>query len=327
MTGEPLINFVTDAPLPPGELAQWRHLSWDQGDAIMSRDPWIWPAYYWMGRSLYTVNLSNEPRQDAINVMTARRLRQWRGYVPGQWFVVAVRGEDVAFPYAQLEVVHHAAQGGQGAHVILPFTPPGVGPRERGRAQVFNVGLALPAEENGIPIDRLRCILGDMGLRLADRSQSEHGHDLGCVDVLLGVHGLDGRDHPRWSSRPLQTAWQARIPFIGGFEAAYSELGEPDRDYLRVADEAGLKHALWTLKLNPYRYHCLVQAGERQLERCDAAWVGERWAQFIHRVVLPAFQAWYAGHPDMCNAMCKKFAFNVLERSPLRRLTRLALYH
>jgi glycosyltransferase involved in cell wall biosynthesis len=119
----------------------------------------------------------------------------------------------------------------------------------------------------------------------------DHGADLSQVDALVGIRSLDTRTHDRKPASKLVNAWLAGIPFIGGYDSAFAQVGTPGEDYLRVGNLEELKDALIRLREDAELYARLVQAGRQRATAHDRAAVTTAWLKFLNETAYPAF-AW-----------------------------------
>ena len=125
-----------------------------------------------------------------------------------------------------------------------------------------------------------------------DILDTEQWQDLHDVDVLVGIRHFGKKHYKRKPPTKLIDAWHANIPFVGGWDSAYSQIGEPGRDYLRVASYKELLSSLIRLKNDKDLYNRLVAAGRRQARHYTQSAIADHWRQLLERDVAPAYRAW-----------------------------------
>ena len=252
-----------------------------------------WPLYYgapaaWILQGYFRLRdhlpgestIGSLPRQDAMNITTActlRRLVRTTRLEP--CFIVNCLTDKPDYTGEAVRIVQNRNQVGSPRDIWMPLWPqPGLVPRERPAGRRLVLGF----------FGRPRYGLGNLrGAGLGRRIEAlgydyreipaERWHDYSDVDVAVGIRAF--RNH-RYDHKPpskLVNAWHAGVPFIGGEDSAYSQIGEPGHDFLRVTGPEGLLASLELLR-DPDTYRRLVDAGRVRaeafsLERQTARWV------------------------------------------------------
>jgi hypothetical protein len=117
-------------------------------------------------------------------------------------------------------------------------------------------------------------------------------HDMSSVDVLLAIRSFDDNPHNTKPPSKLFNAWHANIPFIGGNDSAYKQVGNPGKDYLiaKSPEEA----VAWILRLaeDADFYDNIVQNGRIQSLEFNQQKISERWEEVLSGPVLERYQLW-----------------------------------
>lgn len=245
----------------------------------------------------YRVAFDVRPHPDAINVGLVDTLKEL-GPAPG-CFSIGLQGDrNWALPGLPLTVVQNRRQASadEGRHWLPIWPQPGLQPRSPQRDSVRTVGYAGSFRNLALLPHVFAAACRRCGLE-PRMALDGHWHECAELDILVGIRSFDTRTHDLKPPSKLVNAWLADIPFVGGWDSAFSQTGEPGRDYLRVATAAEFEQALDRLRTDPEIYSSLVAAGRRRAPTCDRAAVTAQWLEFLERVALPRYEAWRTGAP------------------------------
>lgn len=262
-----------------------------------------WPAQTWLVLREYREGLSigTEPVVGVINVahvQTWRALGRRRGE-----FRVSIRADYSQLFDADFEIVQNPAVRTNRSRLYLPYWPvPGVIPRRETRQGVRNVAYAGRLGPRNL-VSELR----DAKM-LADAEVAFHvippnrWHDMSEVDVLVAVRSFDRKPHHSKPPSKLFHAWRAGVPLIAGWDSAYSAIGRPGKDYLRVESSEELGAALERLAEDPAVYDAIVAEGRRRALEVGHKPLARVWLEALEGQVEEAFRRWgeVARNPLKC---------------------------
>lgn len=313
------IHFIANSATGDN-LDTLRSMEWDQGTVACTRHTWVWAVYCQLKARSWNVSLGYGLEPDAVNVVhgqTARRLFNGRDF--HTHFIVGIRADFRPFPYGRFEIVQNReAEGGR--KIFMPLYPqPGLVPRDPARQGVENVCVSGRLQ-NSIGLEELRGALEAMGCKLVFKGEG-HWQEMSDVDVLLGIRTFSKELHRTKPATKMLNAWLAGIPFIGGYDSAYSQTGTPGRDYLRVASFEELLEAVWRLASDPELYGQLVGNGQRKVQDYLPERITDQWGDFFEQQVFPEYEAWSEGQSrGRLHSRFMGWAFEFRERCIARML-------
>ena len=119
-------------------------------------------------------------------------------------------------------------------------------------------------------------------------------NDLSAVDVLIGIRSFSRATYDDKPATKLYNAWHATIPFVGGWDSAFSFTGTPGRDYIRVENIDELEAELKKIRGNPDYYRRLVENGNVASKQYTREAICDKWIFFIETIAVPDFLQWNA---------------------------------
>ena len=69
-------------------------------------------------------------------------------------------------------------------------------------------------------------------------------NDYSEIDIAIGIRCFSGKRYNQKPPTKLLNAWRAGVPFIGGVDSAYSQVGENKKNYIRVNNRVELVEAI-----------------------------------------------------------------------------------
>jgi hypothetical protein len=253
------------------------------------------------------MTIGTEPVAGRINfahVMTWRSLSVRRGE-----FRVSVRADYPRLFDVDFDILQNPAAPSSGKSLYLPYWPtPGLIPRDRERRGVRAVAYAGRLGPINLA-ERLRS-RGDKAFEGFDFRiiPPERWHDLSQIDVLVAIRSLDRRPHSNKPPSKLFSAWRAGIPLIAGWDSAFSAVGVPGRDYLRVDSESGLRAALCRLADHPELYDTFVQAGLRRAPEVSHEAFARQWLAAFDGPIASAWERWVEYGPNPVRSLAARAA-------------------
>ena len=293
MKNEVNYHFVGNAA-SGDNLDEIRALKWEEGTFVCCRHAWVWPVYCQLKMRGWPVSFSYEFQEGAVNIIHGQIARECLTASDlCRRFIVAIRADFRPFPFGQFEIVQNQQYAGR-RRIYMPHLPqPGLIPRNRKRNRVVNVCFSGQIE-NSIDTVLLKRHLKKMGCRFVFREQGQW-QDMYDIDVLLGIRSFSKNPYHSKPPTKLFNAWHAKIPFIGGYDSAYEQVGAPGCNYLRVSDYDGLIEAIVRLKEDSDLYEQLVREGVEAGRQYTSEKITAKWELFFKDAVKPCYYAWSNG--------------------------------
>src|SRR5690554_1525982 len=272
------------------ELTESVHNNWPR--FVRSEWAWIVQTYYELCSAGYAVTASSWPESQKVNVMHAD---DYLHLLNKQSFFVAVVVADrrVYFP-GNCNLVQNKNQRFRKSDYWIPhWDQPGLIPRVPGApdpSRAFNVAFAgIP--ENSVKLTQIvERGAFEKPVRIFMLSP-QSWNDFSEVDVLVAVRDFKGNRHPEKPPTKLFNAWVAGVPFIGGMDSAYEQVGQPGVDYLQVSNQKQLLEAISRLQNND-EWSSLVNAGRQASQAYNRLKTRETWSNVLFGRVQDQFQVW-----------------------------------
>lgn len=289
---KPVFNFIINCKSE--ELAHYRMLDVESDASIFSRWDleWCLQAFIRLRHSgNLNVQLSNQLVRNVINIIHSAQLHFLQG--TASYFIVCIKADFPRRDWAHFQIVQNKAQLGKDTAHTLFWVQPGLIARNPTRegistvayaGQTFNGNLAGTGQEwndlfarEGIEFKLL---------------PSGACFDVSEVDVLIGIRSFDNNPHNSKPPSKLINAWHSKIPFIGGHDSAFSQVGVPGEDYLQVNTMKEVVEAVLLLKKDPVLYQKLVINGTRKAEHIDNNYIVHNWEKILTGPVLLRYEQW-----------------------------------
>lgn len=306
MTREPadlLVNFVADLTRTELELCR----AMPDLASLFTRQPemlarisskgdlcWCLQSYLLLkARGAVKVQLSSRMQAGAVNIVHSDHLLSLRG-APNQ-FIVCVRADFPCRRWAHYHLVQNRAQLGGEASYIPLWPQPALVERDERRDGVITVAYAGEIVNGNLAsgVGAWKRLFARHGLNFV-QPPSAAWNDLSQVDVILGVRSFDKRPYDGKPPSKLLNAWHAGIPFIGGYDSAFSQVGTPGSDYLRVGSAEEALAAVLRLRDSPLLYSLLVRNGRRKAMDFTADAIATQWEQVLLGPVRKRLLRWRA---------------------------------
>lgn len=284
------VHFVAN-PVNYDDLHTLQNMRWEDGTVACTRHTWIWPLYCQLKMRGCSVSIDYKPRLKAINVVhcqTARRIFSARDFL--DYYMVGIRADFRPFPYGQIEIVQNRKSEGKN-RIYMPLYPqPGLIPRDTQRSQVENICFA-GREQNSARVSGLEKELNKLGCRFVFKGIGKW-HEMSDVDILLGIRSFDKAPHHSKPPTKMFNAWGAGIPFIGGYDSAFKQVGVPGENYLRVSTPYELIESIKALKTEPSLYNKLVENGKKAYELYSPSRITDLWIELFCKQIIPDYEQW-----------------------------------
>lgn len=298
----PIFNFVVD--LSADDVA--RYAEAPDLETLLAGEPdllarissrgdlcWCLQSYLILkARQRLAVRLSNTPQGDAINIVHSAHLLDLRGNA-GQ-FIVCVRADFPRRRWAQFHLVQNAAQMTRHTASIPLWPQPSLIGRDHSREGVTTVAYAGEIVNGNLAasVDAWKLLFAHYGINFV-QPPSRAWNDLSRVDVILGVRSFDRQPYNGKPPSKMLNAWHAGIPFIGGYDSAFSQIAQPGSDYLRVGSAEEALQAVLRLRDSPLLYSLLVRNGRRRALDYTVDAIAARWESILLGPVAERAARWH----------------------------------
>lgn len=131
-------------------------------------------------------------------------------------------------------------------------------------------------------------------------------HDMSEVDLLIAVRTFDRQTYPDKPPSKLFNAWRSSVPLVAGFDSAFSMLGRPGLDYVRVGSTEEFTQAIVRLREDKSCYDRIVSDGRRQAAEVSHERLAMSWLDVFDHRIVPAYETWLQkGGPTRCGALAQ----------------------
>lgn len=241
-------------------------------------------------RGRVQVKCSNHLQEQVINIVHSAQLLKLKGS-PAH-FIVCVQADFPRRNWAHYHIVQNKRQVGKHSsfvpHWILPVIK-----RDAARNEVKRVAFAglnfngnLAATE-----ESWKRYFKPYNIEFSALSAGQW-HDLSTVDVLIGIRSFDSNPHNNKPAAKLFNAWHAGIPFIGGSDSAYRQVGSPGGDYLVARSPSEVVNAVLKLRDDKEFYAEMVGKGFQKAKEYTNEITAEIWEDILTGPVIERHRIW-----------------------------------
>ncbi len=244
-------------------------------------------------RGNLSVGLSNALVAGAVNIVHSDQLLNLRG--EPTHFVVCMQADYPRRGWAHYHMVQNQAQLGRNTSYIPLWPQPcltGRDPRRQGVATVAYAGEIVNGNLAG-GAEGWKRRFAQHGLTFL-QPPSGAWHDMAGIDVIVGMRSFDRRPHNGKPPSKMTNAWHARIPFVGGYDSAFSQIAIPGEDYLRAGTPDAVVAAVTSLRDDAALYARLVQNGARKAPLYSSDAIALQWEETLTGAVMQRFDRWQA---------------------------------
>ncbi len=257
------------------------------------------------------VRLSHSYDHEAVNLGHGNALR---GIRPERGaFAVCMQADFPHFPLADLHVVQNPDQQDKRS-IYMPLWPQiGLVPRSPERREVRVLAYQGRIDFAALDVSRLGKDLEPHGIEFRVLGEDEWA-DLSEVDLLLGIRTFGRKAFRRKPPSKLTNAWHAGVPFIGGWDSAFTHAGVPGEDFIRVGGYDELLNAVVGLKDDPVRYARLVENGRKKAPEYTFEALADRWEKLLTGPVDGAYSRWRADPMSSAKFYIRNASYKVNQR-------------
>lgn len=297
----------------------------DFAAALSSQGELIWCLQGFLvlaNRTSLDVRLSNRLVDGAVNIVHSDRLLLLRG--DPKKFLLCVRADYPMRRWAHFHFVQNRVQLATNTAYVPHWVQWGLlrrGPERRGVHRVGYVGHLYNGNFAGT-VEWWQRQLAHHGIEFVTPAP-EAWRDMRSLDVVIGIRSFDRKPHNSKPPSKLLNAWHARVPFVGGHDSAFRQVGSPGEDYLLVETPQEALAAVLRLRDEPALYNRLVRHGAHQAARYTEATICAVWQEALTGPVMHRYDAWRAS-PTVERARFKALlAAALLERDAKRQVSQL----
>ena len=271
---------------------------------------WSLQTYHVLKKLGMPLTLSHSLDPGAINLAHSNLLKG----LPrrADCYCVSLQADYPHFPLAQYHIVQNHDQV-SGKHSFAPCWPQiGQQSRDVNRTAVTRVAYQGALGFTDLDPDRINSDLQGEGITF-ELLDAASWKNLAEVDVLVGIRSFGKQKYKRKPPSKLINAWHAAIPFIGGWDSAYSQIGTPGKDYLRVASYEEMLRKIIELKNNPALYQRIVRAGQKRTEGYTFDTIIHLWQKPMEGEIAHDFEAWKIMSSRALRYRLKHASYQILE--------------
>jgi hypothetical protein len=296
-----MFNFVLD--YPESELSKYVKIdsieklvqtNAIEASEILSRGDLTWclQTYLKLIRST-SLNLrcSNQLCEDSINIVHSDTLLNIQGN--RKHFIVCVQADYPRRPWSHYHIVQNKSQVFIHTSYIPHWPQPGIVKRDASRQGVLRVAYAGQVINNNLAGSEgdWKRKLKPFGVEFVTLSK-EMWHHLKDIDVLLGIRTFNGNSHNSKPPSKLLNAWRAEIPFIGGNDSAFKQIGHPGKDYLIAKTQPDALKAILRLRDEPELYKRIVENGKRMALNYTEDIISKIWEDVFLNRIMKRYELW-----------------------------------
>lgn len=281
------------------------HYEFTQGKII-----WTLQTYLILRNRMDGVTCTRFPKSDAINIAHCQYLRKIQ--CEPHTFICSISGEYRHLFWAHMHIVQNQKQHDGKRYFWIPhWMQPGLIPRKENRTVVDTVAYAgdprrLSVRNNYLQSKIARfgyftsktdgndfwsAKINNMGMHFAFLQKPEW-NDYSEIDILVGIRSFDGERYNYLPPTKLINAWHAGIPFIGGNDSAFEQVGTPGKDYIKVKSKEEAIQEIIRLRRDHEYYKSFVEAGMKQAKEYTREKIAGAWIQLLTGDMQRIYNSW-----------------------------------
>lgn len=283
-------NFVIP-PITDTAIKELEEKSLGDFVNLFSRGEYCWGllTYYHLRDSGLAIQISYNFKSDCINLAHGNVLRK-AGYLPN-YFCVSLQADFPHFSLANFHIVQNKNQISKNAEYVPLWPQPGLKTRTQERTEITTVGYQGASGFTDLNSEKLNTDIKPHGLQFLLLNEAQWS-DLQTIDILVGVRSFSKLAYNRKPPSKLINAWHAKIPFIGGWDSAFSQVGKPGEDYLRISSYEELVTSIILLKKDQHLYNTLVEKGTYAAKSYTNEKIKQLWFEILNNEIAPSFEKW-----------------------------------
>jgi hypothetical protein len=277
-----------------------------------------WVAQSWLILRQYREGLTicTEPRPGHINFAHSMA---WRalGRRQGE-FRVGVRADYPRLFDVDFEILQNPVTPKGRFQAYLPYWPvPGLVPRDPKRAGIKRVAYAGRIGQRNLD----RSLEATISVHPATRDlefvivEPNQWHDLSQIDLLIAIRDFDCRPHDNKPPSKLFNAWHAGVPLIAGWDSAFSAVGRPSVDYIRVGSMEEFFCAVSRLREDRNYYEEVTGAGRERSAAFSHEAIAREWLALFENRIKREFELFQSSWSRHIRSPMHGLADQVIDRA------------
>ena len=294
--GNPLSNFQDNFLLlhPSANLENYQQIDLDKNAELIvgANLEWLLQAYLILKqRGILNVICSNHFVPGCINIIHSYDLIKLRG--TSKDFIVCIKGDFPWRKWAHYHIVQNQNELKANTSFLPLWVQPGLIKRNADRKGVTRVAYAGQTWNGNLAgtEETWTNLFKPHAIEFVNLPTGAC-HDLRDIDVLIGIRSFDDKPYNSKPPSKLVNAWHAHIPFIGGNDSAFKQVGTPGKDYLLATSHQEVLNAVLQLRDDPNFYQSLVNNGIEKSKNYTQENIAKAWETVLGGPVLERFKRW-----------------------------------
>lgn len=280
----------------------------DDFDTLLSQRPDILRSFAENGDLCWTVQtwcrlrdagiggieIATEPAEGRINIAKSKTLSR-TGSETGL-FQVSIQADYPRVLWAQFHIQQNADLLCDDGALQYLWPQAGIIPRDPERVGVKRIGFLGSVDGNlASSEDEWRTLFAQRGLEFIARPP-ERWHDFSDIDVAIGLRSFGNARHSHKPANKMINAWIGGVPFVGGADSAFAQVGTAGIDHLLATNREELLTQVERLRSDAFLYQSIVSAGRQKAEAFSTEKLVEQWVALLEGPVSARYKQW-AAHP------------------------------
>lgn len=286
-----MIHFI--APCPRNTLDELILLNLDNdypywvGGSIN----WVVQTYLILKQYQKNITIGIKPIPGKINIA---HVTTWRKFPKRSGeYRVSIRADYRRLFDIDYEILQNPISVKNYKQVYIPYWPvPGLIARDINRSSVRNIAYAGRINSRNIDLffqsSGISNRLNNLNFRIIDKKK---WHDMRDIDILVAIRSFSRRSYNEKPPSKLLNAWHCSIPLIAGYDSAFSTIGTPGIDYIRVGSFSELSHSLKKLCDDQQYYKNIVNAGLKKSTHYTRDNIAKVWLDYINGPIKSDFES------------------------------------
>ena len=294
----PMYNFVIDCT--DADLEDYLNMPPQDAVKVFTRGDlnWCLQTYFILSRqNKIALKCTNTLCDDSINIVHSDQLLKLKGN-PSQ-FLVCVRADYPKRRWAHYHIVQNQKQLGSDTSYVPHWVQPGLIKRDENRQGVKRVAYAGEILNGNLAgsVKTWEDLFSPHDIEFVTLAGGSW-HDLKDIDVLIGIRSFNSQTYDSKPPTKLFSAWHANIPFIGGHDSAFLQVGTPGIDYLLASTPEEAVNAVLKLRDNKDLYISLIENSKEKVEKYNENSIAKEWLEILSRTIIDRYELWKARPTD-----------------------------
>ena len=285
-------NFIIDCTSEELNEYQLINLDKDAQKVVGAKLEWNLQAYLILKqRGNLNVTCSNHFVPGCINIIHSDGLINLRG--TSKDFIVCVKGDFPWRKWAHYHIVQNQNELKTNTSFLPLWVQPGLIKRNADRKGVSRVAYAGQTWNGNLAgtEETWTSLFKPHGIEFVNLPTGAC-HNLRDIDVLIGIRSFDDKPYNSKPPSKLVNAWHAHIPFIGGHDSAFKQVGTPGKDYLLATTPGEVLNAVLQMRDDPNLYQSLVNNGIEKATQFTREAIAKKWENILTGPVVERLNQW-----------------------------------